>query len=105
MAKKLVSNLSLKEIMGMSENDIASLNRDDVVREIRLQFSSAHAEVKKRLGANKKKLQDILMNMEHFDINALINIELSVENEEKILGVMKKRFTILFPDQKIDILE
>lgn len=104
MAKKLVSNLSLKEIMGMSENDIASLNRDDVVREIRLQFSSAHAEVKKRLGANKKKLQDILMNMENFDINVLLRAEIALVEEEKILEVMKKRFTILFPDQKIDIL-
>ena len=104
MPEKLISNRSLKEIMETSDSDLASLNKDDIIRDVKIQFAAGHAEVIKRLNKNKKNLNNVLINMENFNVNELIGAECAVENEKKILEILEKRFTILFPDQKLDIL-
>ena len=104
MSEKSISSRSLKEIMEISESDIASLSKDDIIREVRLQFTAGHAEVIKRKNRHQKKVQNILLNMENFDVNELVAAEAAVLNEEKIMEILTKRFTILFPDQKLDIL-
>ena len=104
MSEKSISNRSLAEIMELSDSDIAEISKDEIVRDVVLQFSAGHAEVTKRLNKNKKKVQSILLNMEHFNVNELIGAACAVENEEKILEILTKRFSILFPAQKLDIL-
>ncbi|MDA3809647.1 MAG: hypothetical protein PF518_04875 [Spirochaetaceae bacterium] len=88
----------------MTSSDVAELNKEDIIREVRLQFSAGHAEIVKRMNKHNKKVQTILMDMEHFDVNTLLDAECAVINDEKILEIVSKRFTILFPDQKLDIL-
>lgn len=104
MSEKSISSRSLKEIMEISESDIASLSKEDIIREVRLQFTAGHAEVIKRKNKHQKKVQSILLNMENFDVNELVAAEVAVLNEEEIMEILTKRFTILFPDQKLDIL-
>ena len=104
MSEKSISNRSLKEIMEMSDSDLASLGKEEVIREVRLQFTAGHAEVTKRLNKNKKRLNNTFLDMEHFDINEMLDAEAAIKNEENIMEILKSRFTILFPDQKLDIL-
>ena len=104
MSEKSISTRSLKEIMKLSDSDIASLSKEEILRDVRIQFAAGHAEVTKRLDKHNKKVNTILLNMENFDVNELVAAECAVMNEQNILEVLGKRFTILFPDQKLDIL-
>jgi hypothetical protein len=91
--------------MKLSESDIEDANSQDVIRDRKLQFVAAHAEVTKRLNKNKKSLNSALLNMHSFDVNIVICAEADIINDEQILEILKKRFVILFPDQKLDILD
>ena len=104
MSEKSISSRSLKEIMDLSASDVADMSKEDVIRDVRLQFTAGHAEVIKRKNKHQKKVQSILLNMENFDVNELVAAEAAVLNEEKIMEILNKRFSILFPDQKLDIL-
>ena len=104
MSEKSLTSQSLSEIMKMSADDRAAFAQDDTVRDIKLQFAGAYAEVTKRLNQAKKDLQNNLLDVENFDVNSIVGAEVRIKNEENILEILKTRFTVLFPDQKLDIL-
>lgn len=104
MSDKLITERSLSEIMGMSENDKATLQNDDIKRDIKLQFAGAYSEITKRLNSAKRQLQESLMDVENFDINRVLSAEADIKNEENLLEILKSRFSILFPEQNLDIL-